>query len=275
MSSSTYERELEVALDLAKQAGAVIAEAFDQAKHVDTKSTSVDLVTSTDKECERVILGGLREAFPSHSFIGEESHEGGGFSIGSEPTWVVDPVDGTNNFVHAFPFVCVCIGLLVDKQPVLGVVYNPVIDELYVAVKGQGATCNGKRIRVSQCASIRQAIVSTEFGYDRTAQGVAEMTGHVSRLLTAQIRGVRSLGSCAMNVCSVARGRLDAFFEGKNESFGPKPWDMVAAAIILTEAGGVMRDWQGGELDITSGRIMAANSPQLADEIIACLGGNS
>lgn len=258
---------LAVALEAAKGAGALILEAFKKPKQIQEKSSAVDLVTETDKACENLIFSILKTRFPDHKFIGEESHQGS-FDFSEAPTWMVDPVDGTTNFIHSFPMVCVSIGLWINKQPVVAVILNPVLGETFTAIKGRGALLNSSPINVSATRDLTRSSVLIEFGYDRTPLGVDEQLLRLRRLLLNGVQALRSCGSCAFNMTSVAVGRVDAYYEGKDEQFGPKCWDMAAGRLIVEEAGGITGDWRGGPLNIFSGRVMCVNSQVLADQLM-------
>ncbi|GBF89321.1 inositol monophosphatase [Raphidocelis subcapitata] len=264
---------LAAAVAAARAAGALIAAAWGDGaadKGVVVKSSHVDLVTETDKAAEAAIREALLAAFPGHAFVGEEeaAEAGGAVVLTDGPTWMVDPLDGTTNFVHGYPFSCVCIGLAVGQEPVVGVVFNPILGELYTAKKGGGAFCNGKRIRCSGTKDLRQALSATEIGTTRDAETVNAMFDRVRRL-TAASRSLRCCGSCAMNICGVAAGRLDVFYE---IGFGGC-WDVAAAAIVLREAGGQLLDPSGGPWHVNSRRVLAANAhlgPAAAAILAAC-----
>jgi inositol-phosphate phosphatase / L-galactose 1-phosphate phosphatase len=213
-------------------------------------------VTDTDKRCEALILSQIRSSFPSHAFIGEEGSAAAGATdtLTATPTWMVDPVDGTTNFVHRFPFSCVSIGLVVDKIAVVGVVYNPILDELFHAVRGGGAFLNGQAIRVSDTSDLRSALVATEIGTRRDEAFMAAVFARMQALTFAS-RSVRCCGSCALNLCGVACGRLDAYYEA---GLGG-PWDMAAAALVVEEAGGKILDPEGGPFDVMSRRVLGSN----------------
>ncbi|CAA3010987.1 Inositol monophosphatase [Olea europaea subsp. europaea] len=150
------------AVDAAKRAGEIIRSGFYQTKHVEHKG-EVDLVTETDKRCEEVIFNFLKQHYPNHKFIGEETTAASGASeLTDEPTWIVDPLDGTTNFVHGFPFVCVSIGLTIGQIPTVGVVYNPIMNELFTAIRGKGAFLNGKPIEVSSQSELMKSLLATE-----------------------------------------------------------------------------------------------------------------
>ncbi|GKV15072.1 hypothetical protein SLEP1_g25874 [Rubroshorea leprosula] len=152
---------LATAVDAAKSAGEIIRKGFYQPKHVEHKG-EIDLVTETDKACEDLIFNHLRQKYPTHKFIGEETtHACGATDLTDEPTWIVDPLDGTTNFVHGYPFVCVCIGLTIGKVPTVGVVYNPIMEELFTGIRGGGASLNGKPIKVSAETELGKSLLAT------------------------------------------------------------------------------------------------------------------
>ncbi|CAI9783972.1 unnamed protein product [Fraxinus pennsylvanica] len=261
----SVEEFLVQAVSAAKSAGEIIRSGFYQAKHVEHKGV-VDLVTETDKKCEEVIFNFLKQHYPDHKFIGEETTAACGASdLTDEPTWIVDPLDGTTNFVHGFPFVCVSIGLTIGQIPTVGVVYNPVMDELFTAVRGKGAFLNGKPIKVSSQSELVKSLLATEVGTKRDKSTVDDTTNRINSLLF-KVRSLRMSGSCALNLCGIACGRLDLFYE---VGFGG-PWDIAAGAVIVTEAGGVLFDPSGKEFDITSQRIAASN-PLLKEVFIKAL----
>ena len=174
--SIDYDECLAAALEAANLAGAEIRNAWDAERTVEYKG-DVDLVTATDKKCEDLIFELLKSKFPSHSFVGEESvaaADGKIPDIGDEPTWFVDPLDGTTNFVHGFPFSCVSVGLAVNKVPMVGVVLNPILNETFTAVKDKGAHLNGKAISASAVSQLGKALIATEIGVSRDAATVAQ-----------------------------------------------------------------------------------------------------
>ncbi|KAK6793616.1 hypothetical protein RDI58_007069 [Solanum bulbocastanum] len=244
-------------LEKAEKAGEIIRQGIYKSKHAEHKGV-VDLVTETDKACEDSIFNHLKQCFPSHKFIGEETTgaASGGFELADEPTWIV---------VHGFPFVCVSIGLTIEKKPVVGVVYNPIIDEIFTAIDGRGAFLNGKPIRVSSESQLVKALVATEAGTNRDKAIVDATTKRINRLLF-KVRSLRMSGSCALNLCGVACGRLDLFYEIE---FGG-PWDVAAGALIVTEAGGLVLDPSGSEFDLTARRVAATNA-HLKDAFINAL----
>nr|GMD11339.1 inositol monophosphatase 3 [Ipomoea batatas] len=271
--SVSVDEFLAVAVDAAKQAGEVnriltpysipfftaslhiIRNGFYQTKHVEHKGT-VDLVTETDKACEDLIFNHLKKHFPSHKFIGEETTAACGVSeLTDEPTWIVDPLDGTTNFVHGFPFVCVSIGLTIGKIPTVGVVYNPIMNELFTGVHG----------KVSSQSELVKSLLATEAGTKRDKLNLDACTNKINALL-AKVRSIRMTGSCALNLCGIACGRLDLFYE---LGFGG-PWDVAGGAVIVKEAGGVLFDPSGKDFDITAQRVAASN-PLVKDAFIEAL----
>ncbi|XP_048385999.1 inositol monophosphatase 1 isoform X1 [Stegostoma tigrinum] len=262
-SSDPWQDCMEVAVTIAREAGAVICDALRKEKNVQVKSSPADLVTETDQNVEKMIIGTLKEKFPSHSFIGEESVADGAASILTDnPTWIIDPIDGTTNFVHRFPFVAVSIGFSVNKQSEIGIVYSCVEDKMYTARKGQGAFCNGKRLKVSGQEDISKALIVTELGSNRTPEVLKTVLSNMEKLISIPSHGVRALGTAAVNMCMVATGGADAYYE-----MGIHCWDMAAAALIVLEAGGVVLDISGGPFDLMSRRVIAASSRAIAERI--------
>ncbi|GFZ10656.1 inositol monophosphatase family protein [Actinidia rufa] len=238
--------------------------------------------TETDKACEDLIFNHLKLHFPDHKvnpfsfqitaqciclrFIGEETTAACGVTeLTDEPTWIVDPLDGTTNFVHGYPFVCVSIGLTIGKVPTVGVVYNPIMNELFTGIHGQGAFLNGNPIKVSSQSELVKSLLSTEVGTKRDKLTVDATTNRIKSLLF-KVRSLRMSGSCALNLCGIACGRLDVFYE---LGFGG-PWDVAGGAVIVKEAGGVLFDPSGKEFDISAQRIAASN-PLLKDAFIEAL----
>ncbi|KAM7501047.1 hypothetical protein LguiA_025461 [Lonicera macranthoides] len=256
---------LAIAVDAAKSAGEIIRKGFYQTKHVEHKG-QVDLVTETDKACEDLIFNHLKQHLPNHKFIGEETTAAcGATELTDEPTWIVDPLDGTTNFVHGFPFVCVSIGLTIGKVPTVGVVYNPIMDELFTGVHGKGAFLNGNPIRVSSQSELVKSLLCTEAGTKRDKLTLDATTNRINSLLF-KVRSIRMSGSCALDLCGIACGRLDLFYE---QGFGG-PWDVAGGAVIIVEAGGVLFDPSGKEFDITA-QCIAATNPLLKDAFIEAL----
>ncbi|KAE8290452.1 Inositol monophosphatase 1 [Larimichthys crocea] len=229
-----------------------------------TKSSSVDLVTQTDQKVEQLIIQSVKEKFPTHRFIGEESVAAGESCVLTDaPTWIIDPIDGTTNFVHAFPFVAVSIGFSVNKQVEFGVVFSCLEDKMFTARRGKGAFCNGEPLQVSDQEDIKQSIIATEFGSSRDPDAVDRIFSSLRNVLCIPVHGVRGAGTAAINMCLVASGCVEAYYE-----IGIHVWDIAAGSLIVSEAGGVLMDVDGGPLDLMSRRIVAANSRTIAERIV-------
>lgn len=226
---------LAIATAVAREAGVLLRErrpAGDLA--FDTKSTPTDVVTVMDRAAERLIVDRLRAARPGDAVLAEE---GGARAGGSGVRWVVDPIDGTVNYLYGLPQWGVSIAAEVDGTVVAGVVVDPSKDETYAAVRGRGATCNGAPLRVTGCAELGQALVATGFGYAAERRAVqARVVGAV----LPRVRDIRRLGSSALDLCAVALGRVDAFYER-----GLAPWDLAAGGLIAAEAGAVVAGLNG------------------------------
>jgi inositol-phosphate phosphatase/L-galactose 1-phosphate phosphatase len=257
---------------------------------VETKGgNAADLVTDVDQACETLIRDRIRAAFPDHGFIGEEesaaaaaaAKETGAApspaSLPTAPTWMVDPLDGTANFVHAFPFSCTSIALCAGGEPVVGVVYNPIIGEFFSAKKGGGAFLNGRRLRLgggkeqeqdkdAPSDLLSRALIGTEIGTSRDSE-VMEAVFRRAKAVTKATRSLRCGGSCALGLCGVAAGRLDAFYE---IGFGGC-WDVAAGALVVTEAGGCVLDPAGGKWGLMARRVLAARGEATGAAVAALL----
>ena len=241
---------LEIATEAALAAGAVLQGYLGKLDAVIEKGRPGDLVTEADKASEAVILEILRRHFPSHAILAEESGKLG--NTESEFLWAIDPLDGTTNYAHQYPFFAASIGLLIAGVPQIGVIFDPFHDELFRAAIGLGATRNRCRIKVSETAQLSKSLLVTGFAYDRretTDNNYAEFC-HLTHLT----QGVRRSGSAALDLAHVACGRLDGYWER-----GIAPWDIAAGVVLLSEAGGKVTAYDGSPLSIESGRILATN----------------
>ncbi|KAH8380398.1 hypothetical protein KR009_010435 [Drosophila setifemur] len=261
------EKCFEVASNLVTDAGRLIASNNDNRQAFDLKSNDIDLVTQTDKDVEKMLMDGIRLQFPDHKFIGEEESSGdaGVNKLTEAPTWIIDPVDGTMNFVHAFPHSCISVGLKVNKVTELALIYNPMLKQLFTARRGHGAFFNGRRIHVSGQKEIGKALITSEFGTTRDEAKMKVVNENFAKM-SKVVHGFRVLGSAALNMAMVALGAADANYE-----FGIHAWDVCAGDLIVREAGGVVIDPAGGEFDIMSRRVLAAASPELAQDITKVL----
>lgn len=206
------------------------------------KDDNIDPCTQTDLENERLVIEGLAQAFPTHRVVGEEASSAAGaipaFDADDVPTWIVDPIDGTQNFLHSLPFSAVSIALTLRGAPQVGVVYDPWRRELFVAVAGRGAYLDGRRLVVDPSpASLSSALVLTDPGYERSPTGVAKLATFYKYLLDGNVRAVRILGSSVLSTCWVAASRASAFVVGLHEGDAPKPWDWAASTLVAAEAG--------------------------------------
>lgn len=239
---------LKTACHAAREAGTILTERFALPKKVFYKG-SIDLVTDVDKQCEEAILTILKKAFPSHDILSEESD----FNSSDSPyLWIVDPLDGTTNYAHDYPCFSVSIALQVKGQLTLGVVYNPITDECYTALKDQGAYRNDQPVHVSKTQRIQQALLCTGFPYDIGVSERNNLREFVSVIKRAQ--GVRRDGSAALDLCRVAEGSFDGFWELKL-----KPWDVAAGALIAMEAGGTVTSFDGVPFDPFTDTILCTN----------------
>lgn len=237
-------------IELSEEVGDLIRNSRKELKNNDIREKGVhDLVTSVDEKAERRFVSGLSELLPEAGFIAEEGTRSG---QGERYDWVIDPLDGTTNFVHGIPSYCTSVALLEDRVPVLGVVHEVVHGETFHAKKGQGARLNGEKIAVSKNPDLYDGLIVTGF----PGKGFENMDAYleVFKELLIKTRGARRLGSAAADLCYVACGRFDVFYE-----FGLKPWDVAAGALIVEEAGGRISDFSLSEQAIFGGEIIASN----------------
>ncbi|KAK7481662.1 hypothetical protein BaRGS_00027035 [Batillaria attramentaria] len=256
-----------LALEVAEKAGEVIRDAFNKEKMIDTKSCAADLVTVTDQAVEKLVFSLIREKYPTHKFIGEETtaETGEKLELTDHPTWIIDPIDGTTNFVHRIPEVCFSLGVTVNKEVVLGVVYLPILNQMYTSQRGQGAFLNGEKLTASGQTDLKQAVVICEGGSSRDADIVEKKIANIHRLVSAS-HGIRSYGSAAANLCRVAQGAGDAYVE-----YGIHIWDFIAGMLIAREAGAVIMDPSGSAIDLMGRRVLAASTQSLASQISSVL----
>jgi myo-inositol-1(or 4)-monophosphatase len=223
-----------VAHRAAARAGALLRQRYGEPQTVSYKS-DVDLVTVVDREAEDIILGVIQEAFPRHAIVAEESAPRSG---DDGYRWYVDPLDGTTNFAHGFPHFSVSIALERDGESILGVVYDPIREETFSALRGGGARLNGAPVGVSKVSALGQSLLGTGFPYDRQDRPDYYLRFWLEAIRSSQ--GIRRGGSAALDLCYVACGRLDGFWEWKL-----KPWDTAAGRLIVEEAGGRVTDFSG------------------------------
>lgn len=243
---------LSTAIEAALAAGRIHRQFFRQDVRIEKKGR-IDLVTAADLAAERMFRDLIAGRFPTHDVLGEEGAHGGPHR-GSRFRWIIDPVDGTTNFAHGLAFFCVAIALEVDGRVMLGVVYDPMGDELFVAERGHGARLNGVPIRVTTCAAMVDALLCTGFPY--TVREERRRQVHVFATFLEEAQAIRRLGSAALDLCYVAAGRFDAFWEERIH-----PWDIAAGALIVEEAGGRVTGMDGAPFDPFAGHLIASNGP--------------
>ena len=248
---------LNTAVKAARRAGNIIIRATRNLDIVAVREKAVnDFVSEVDREAERAIITTLHEAYPGHAILAEES----GASGASEYCWVIDPLDGTTNFLHGFPQYCVSIALEHRGIPTQAVIYDPARNDLYTASRGRGAFLNESRLRVSKRAHLKPALVGTGFPFKELSNLDAYM--RMLRDMMKSSAGVRRAGSAALDLAYVAAGRLDGFWE-----IGLSRWDMSAGSLMITEAGGLVGDLEGNEGYLESGNVLAG-SPKVFGEML-------
>ena len=243
-----WEKESEVAREAAEEAGKDLMGLFGRINQIRMKG-AIDLVTEADLQAEKTILDIIGRSFPDDRILTEEA---GANDKQSDRLWIIDPLDGTTNFAHRFPCFAVSIGLRIKKEMVLGIVYNPSSEDLYLALKGQGAYHNDRPIQVSQVKSIKESLLVTGFSYKVHDSPESELDLFGKMIMKAQ--GLRRPGSAALDLCYVASGICDGFWEKDLH-----PWDTAAGSLIVQEAGGVVSDYQNQPYDPFQKSILAAN----------------
>ena len=238
----------DVAVRAGKSAAELILSALDKPRVPDYKGKT-DLLTKTDKESEQLICDIIHKEFPKHGILAEES---GSSFPNADYQWIVDPLDGTTNFVHGYPSFAVSIGVLYQGRPIVGVVLELPSNRLFSAIRGKGATCNGDSIQVSEVTALNNSLLVTGFGYEHDEKWKANM--RLFQKLTDLTQGVRRLGAASVDLCHVAMGIVDGFWE-----FDLHPWDTAAGMLILTEAGGTVTRMDGKPFSIYDDNILATN----------------
>jgi myo-inositol-1(or 4)-monophosphatase len=210
-----------------------------------------NLVSYVDKEAEKMLVAGLKIILPEASFITEEG------TTGQEPdptalNWIIDPLDGTTNFIHGIPVYCVSVGLARGKELLVGVIHEPSLDEMFYAWQGGGAWCNGKPMKVSNVGSLADSLIATGFPYARFEKQKRYM--YILELLMQKTHGIRRMGAAAVDLAYVAAGRFDGFYE-----YNLNSWDMAAGVLMIKEGGGTVTDFSGGDNYLFGGDIVAAS----------------
>jgi myo-inositol-1(or 4)-monophosphatase len=253
---------LNIAIRAARNAGKVIVKGFENLESVEVEEKSLnDYVSSIDKEAELAIIGTLRKSYPDHCIVAEES----GLEEGKDKDhqWIIDPLDGTSNFIHGIPHFAVSIALKIKGRTEVGVVFDPIRNELFSAVKGQSAQINGYRTRTTNMPKLTGTILATGFPFKQKHQ--TETYLNIFKDFFMDVADMRRAGSAALDLAYVAAGRIDGFWE-----FGLKPWDIAAGELLLKESGAMMTDFNGGNDYMKSGNVVAAN-PKLLKEMLTVL----
>jgi len=251
-----------IAVKAARSAGNIIIRASDRLDTLTiTEKNPRDYVTEIDQQAEREIVNTIRKAYPSHAIIAEEGHN----AEGDEYTWIIDPLDGTRNFIHGVPHYCISIAIMHKNKVEHGVIYDPVRQELFTASRGKGVTLNDRRLRVSKRHSPDSCLLGT--GSPHTSSEEEKEAYHASYAsVLEQTKDIRRCGAAALDLAYVAAGRFDGFWE-----MGLKLWDIAAGLLMVKEAGGLVSDFQGGENYLESGNIVAGN-PKIFKFLLQTLG---
>jgi myo-inositol-1(or 4)-monophosphatase len=242
-----FEEYLEIAQEAARAAGAIQLEGYRRPLEVATKKSFMDLVTEVDTACEAEVARRILQRFPDHQILAEEGTTGGNHP---DFRWIIDPLDGTTNYFHRYPFFSVSIGVEYQGQIVAGVVYDALHEELFYATAGGGAFLNGVPVHVSEVPALNKGLLCTGFPGDQS--GNQKVLAAWERI-SLKCHGIRRDGSAALDLCYVACGRLDGFWERLNA------WDMAAGALMVREAGGTVTNFQGGAFDLYRREIVASN----------------
>jgi len=235
-------------------AGEIVKEGYNSKKDIHHKGL-VDLVTNYDIKCEEFIISSLRENFSDYELIGEESFNSD-FDFSTSKAIYIDPIDGTTNFIHGIPHFAISIGIWENNNPKMAVVYNPILNEMFWAIAGGGAYCNNKKLKVSEQTNLQQSLIGTGFPYAKVNRGI-EYKWVIESMtnLLPNIRDIRRLGSAALDLCYLAEGKTDAFYE-----IDLKPWDIAGGILILLEAGGKFTNLSNEKFNFNDKVIVASNS---------------
>ncbi len=242
---------LNIAIRAARSAGNLIVRSLQHVEHLEiTQKSKNDFVTDVDRLAEQEIINTIRKAYPEHAILAEESGNTGE----NDTVWIIDPLDGTTNFLHGFPHYCVSIGVMVKGKLEHGVIYDPLRDELFSASRGAGAQLNDRRLRVAKRKELTGSVLTTGFPFKYHHHLKAYMATFSD--LFPKVADIRRTGSAALDLAYVAAGRLDGYWE-----IGLEKWDMAAGILIVEEAGGVVSDFVGGDNHFKSGNLIVANLP--------------
>jgi myo-inositol-1(or 4)-monophosphatase len=236
------------AINLARKAGNLLTGKFNSKHEIHFKG-EINLVTEADKMSEDLIIAEINSNFPEHGILSEESPAQ---NSQAKLRWIIDPLDGTTNYAHGYPVFCVSIALENEGVIVLGVIYDPLREDMFVAVRGKGAYLNGKKMEVSKTATLSRSLLATGFPYDIRASKDNNL--NYFNLMAMEAQAIRRAGAAALDIAYLACGRFDGFWELKL-----MPWDMAAACLMVEESGGVISDMSGGKWDIASPNVLVSN----------------
>ncbi len=255
---------IDVAINAARQAGQIHKKYFRRDLKIETKSSPFDLLTIADTESEEAIISVIRRYFPEHNLVAEEQSYN---KTKSEYTWIVDPLDGTNNFACGMPIFCVSIALIYNEEPILGVIYDVIREETFYAEKGKGAFLNKNRISVTSVDTLENSLLITGFYYSR-GEEMIETLETIKKFFFRRIIGLRRLGAAALDLCYIACGRASGFWE-----FELSPWDFAAGKLLIEEAGGKVTGKQGEKISIRNKSFIVASNGKIHDQMLAVLNG--
>lgn len=250
------EERLSLARELALEVGALLREGYGQRTAVEQKRSPTDLLTEYDLAAEDLLLERLRREYPQDGILSEEAGQEGKASS----RWVLDPLDGTTNYAHGLPIFCVSIAYVEGTQTEVGVVYAPILDEMFTARRGQGAQLNAQPVRVSDTRELDSSLLATGFPYDIRTSQITNLDKFGA--LSVRTRAVRRLGSAALDICYTAAGRLDGYWE-----LATNPWDYAAAALMIQEAGGHVSQLDGSPLDYQGRSTVLATNGHIHTEL--------
>lgn len=257
---------LDVAVKAAKTAGSIHKKYFQGDYKLRSKKASFDLLTTADTEAEEAVVSLIRKKFPGHNFLAEENKYP---ATDSKYTWVIDPLDGTNNFACGLPIFCSSVAVVYNNITLAGAIYDVNRNELFYAQKGQGAFLNGRPIRVNSVNSLNKALLITGFYYSR-GRDMVETLGAVKRFLREKVLGVRRLGAAALDLCYVACGRVSGYWE-----FKLSPWDFAAGKLIVEEAAGKVTGRKGEELSFNNSHFIAASNGRIHKKLLKIINAES
>lgn len=243
-----FHEYLQFAAQISQEAGKIVMQAVGKELFIEYKEgNKKNLVTKIDQQVENFLIRKIQKKYSDHALLTEETGQHG--DTKKEFQWIIDPIDGTTNFSHGYPFFAISIGLKKGESTFAGAIYAPALKEMYTAEKGKGAFLNGKKIHVSKIPKVEKALIATGFG---STNNLANMPNFIHFVSKAQ--AVRRAGAAALDLCHVAAGKLDGFWE-----FGLKAWDIAAGSLIVEEAGGKITDTEGKNLNFEKGNIVASN----------------